>query len=196
MMKLQSYLAGAVAVAAALAVPAAAQKAPAKAPVKTAAKPAVKAAPKATSTKVKLASPANIVTAIKSCSTAVSASGLVPANLAKAGWKTAPVRNKAGQVVKPPLRMYSHPGSQAIIALPQSNGANGGCIVMANVASAADIALAGNVLSGEVGVKPIRSKNGSPLWLAGERAIEMNTLGTKTAPSVRVVVAYAKGGKG
>ncbi len=193
MIELRFAFHGAVAVAAALAVPAVAQKATPKA--------APKAAPKATTrpapvTTVKLASPANVVTAIKSCSTAVSAKGLLPANLAKAGWKLAPVRNKAGQAVTAPVRMYSHAGSQALIVLPQSNAASGGCIVMANLASPSDIALAGNALSSEIGVKPVKSNSGAPLWLAGDRAIEMNTTGTNTAPSVRVVVAYAKGGKG
>ncbi len=182
MMKLQSLLAGAVAVAAALAVPAVAQNAPAKG--------------SGTKTRIKLASPANVVTAVKSCSTAVSANGLVPANLAKAGWKPAPVRTRSGKAVTAPVRMYSHAGSQALIVLPRSNAASGGCIVMANLASPSDVALAGNALSSEMGVKPVRSRSGAPIWLAGERAIEMNSTGTEASPSVRVVVAYAKGGKG
>lgn len=198
MMKLQKniFLMAAFAATVALSAPfvgvqavsAQAAKAPAK-------KPAAKAAAKAAAPKqVKLASPADLVAAIKSCSTAVSAEGLVPANLAKAGWKAATAKTVSGKAVTLPMRVYSHNDSQATVMLPQSDGPDGGCIVMAKLASAQDIALAGNVLSSEMGVHPVQGANGVPMWRTGERAIQLQAEGTPQQPAVRAVVIYAKAG--
>ena len=203
MMKLQKniFLMAAFAATVALSAPfvgvqavsAQAAKAPAKkAPAK---KPAAKAAPESSAPKqVKLASPADLVAAIKSCSTAVSAEGLVPANLAKAGWKAATAKTVSGKAVTLPMRVYSHSDSQATVMLPQSDGPDGGCIVMAKLASAQDIALAGNVLSSEMGVHPVQGANGVPMWRTGERAIQLQAEGTPQQPAVRAVVIYAKAG--
>lgn len=189
MMKLRKSVFCMAAFAATVALPAVSVSAQAKkAPAKKA------AATKAGVQRVKLASPADVVAAIKSCSTAVSAQGLVPANLAKAGWKPATAKTVSGKAVTLPMRVYSHANSQATVMLPRGDGADGGCIVMANLASAQDIALAGNVLSSEIGVHPVQTASGTPMWRSGERAIQIQPEGTPQQPAVRAVVIYAAAG--
>lgn len=178
---------------AAVSVAAQTGKAPAKRPA-TKAAPAKAASTKAGPQKIKLASPADLVAAIKSCSTAVSAEGLVPTNLTKAGWKAATAKTVSGKAVTLPMRVYSHANSQATVMLPQSNAREGGCIVMAKLASAQDIALAGNVLSSEIGARPVQTANGTPMWRSGERAIQLQAEGTPQQPAVRAVVIYAQAG--
>lgn len=191
-MKLQKNIFWMAALAATVALPAVSGTAQTnKAPAK---KPAAKTATKAGPAKIKLASPADLVAAIKSCSTAVSAEGLVPANLTKAGWKAATAKTVSGKAVTLPMRVYSHANSQATVMLPQSNDRDGGCIVMAKLASAEDIALAGNVLSSEMGVRPVQTATGTPMWRSGERAIQLQAEGTPQQPAVRAVIIYAQAG--
>lgn len=139
--------------------------------------------------------PEQLVASIKSCSTAVSAEGIKDDNLAKAGWSKGTLKNEEGEA-SDAVRVYSHKEVSALIMLPPESRKDGkSCIVMAKMASVKDIAGAANLLSSEMGKAPEKGRSQDVVWLAGERAIQLMPTGTEEAPAVRVIVAYAEGGK-
>lgn len=152
-------------------------------------------APPANAKKMPSSTPEQLVASIKSCSTAVTADGIDDDNLAKAGWSKGTLKNDEGEATNA-VRVYSHKEVSTLIMLPPESRADAkSCIVMAKMASVKDIAAAANLLSSEMGKAPEKGRTKDVVWLAGERAIQLTPTGTEAAPSVRVVVAYAKGGK-
>lgn len=140
--------------------------------------------------------PEQLVASIKSCSTAVSAEGIRDTNLVKAGWSKGELKAADGETMDA-VRVYSHKQVGALIMLPPASKADAkSCIVMAKMASVKDVASAANLLSTEIGKAPEKGRAQDVVWLTQTRAIQITTTGTEAAPSVRVVVAYAKGGKG
>ena len=146
--------------------------------------------------KMLTSTPEQLVASIKSCSTAVSVDGIQDDNLTKAGWAKGELKGADGEVMDA-VRVYSHKEVNALIMLPPEARKDGkSCIVMAKMASVKDIASAANLLSAEVGKAPEKSRSQNVVWLAGERAIQLAPTGTEAAPSVRVIVAYARENKG
>lgn len=139
--------------------------------------------------------PEQLVASIKSCSTAVSAEGINDANLTKAGWSKGELKMGDGEEVDS-VRVYSHKEVKTLIMLPPESRKDAkSCIVRAKMASPQDIASAANLLSNEIGEAPKKGQAQDVVWIAGDRAIQLVTKGDKNAPSVQVVVAYAKGAK-
>lgn len=140
------------------------------------------------------ATPQQIVASIKSCSVALSATGVDDAKLRKAGWTMGTL--KRGSEAIESVRVYSRTGVNTLILLPPASRKGMSCIVTGRMGSVTDVATAANMLSREVGTKPVRGQGQWPTWMAGERAIQLNTTGTANSPSVRAIVAYSKGSKG